>query len=339
MSADSATTTGYPRTALQDLPVNVSGVPAMTRPSEYCSLLKGRKRSFTEVESATLAKSEARIRYPFLEAPLKARNINVPCTEGAPKPYVSLRVSEVEIHADALKSFNEDIAPRKTEEAAVDVDAGDSPESEAESPARRSDLEDAMTSQRTEATEVTQPPPSVAESVRSQSRSRYSTNEQSQAELLRLRLRIALFKVRTGQTCIPLSRVEIDCESRRFSSEPPDQAPRSAQAFRVLHSPPTLKPTTFSARTMLNPQALSSPPPSANTSPGAATSNDGFKTPALPRRTALPSCVIHDGPQESLGEKGFAHKEEEENIPSSVMKQNVARSLMGLSQHAADTAP
>ena len=69
------------------------------------------------------------------------------------------------VHTEALQSSLGPGKLRQTEVAAAGLDARDSEESDPESPAHRSDLEDPVTSQQTEATEVTQAPNLVAESV------------------------------------------------------------------------------------------------------------------------------------------------------------------------------
>ena len=216
--------------------------------------------------------------------------------------------------------------PPLWKEAEATFDGSDLQESDPSSPTQRSDLENSMISQQTAATELSQPPPSVADSVsRHHGFPRPFVDVKQQAELLRLRLRIAMFKVKTGQACIPLSRVEVAHSSRKCASQ-------------SLLPPPPLKPTTFSARVVPNPQALSSPPRSASASPELGLTHEGFKTPALPRPKARVSEAVLSSPPDSLGGKEMTDQMEKENIPSSVIKKDAAQCLLGLSQALSSSA-
>ena len=77
--------------------MNVASTPAMAKTPEICNLLKGRKRSFDEIDRVVFSKSMNRAKYPFLKAPLRAPfmagNIDNPYVESIPEPCVSLLVN------------------------------------------------------------------------------------------------------------------------------------------------------------------------------------------------------------------------------------------------------
>ncbi|OCL10242.1 hypothetical protein AOQ84DRAFT_353638 [Glonium stellatum] len=108
----------------------------------------------------------------------------------------------------------------------------------------------------------------------------------SQAETLRLRLRVALYKVRTNQTNIPLSELALPAESPEpelptlaSTSRPPvpsitisstsPAATRTAPTTTTTAVPkllpaPILRPTAYSSRHITEPYLPSSPPASAS---------------------------------------------------------------------------
>ena len=93
-----------------------------------------------------------------------------------------------------------------------------------------------------------------------------------QAETLRLRLRVALFKVQTNQTNIPMSQLQIsmDGPSKQINvastSSVSSPEPEEPSLPKLLPAP-VLRPTAYSARTFALQQAPSSPPNSRGPSP------------------------------------------------------------------------
>ena len=150
------------------------------------------------------------------------------------------------------------------------------------------------------------------------------------AERLRLRLRLALFKVQTNQTNIPLSRLRIS------NREPFDQSP-STRSPAVLRSPsqptllpaPVFRPTTQSIRTVRRPGMLSSPPSSSGASPVKYFSPELFRTPALPRQENLPMQQTSSPPDSQSGRQSVVEGNRS-NLSSSAVKGYAARSLLGL---------
>ena len=113
--------------------------------------------------------------------------------------------------------------------------------------------------------------------------------------MLRLRLRLAHFKVQTNQTNIPLSRLRISGDESE--DQPPsidsDYSPNDPPSLPKLLPAPVLRPTAYSARTIAPRQIPSSPPSSVNNSPDKASRDDVFRTPALPRH------ATHASPQQT----------------------------------------
>lgn len=115
---------------------------------------------------------------------------------------------------------------------------------------------------------------------------------------MRLRLRLAWFKVQTGQTNIPLSQLCIP------SHKPDHSPPHSSPVLPTLLPAPILKPTAYSMRNIEQSQALSQPPSSSMSSPAKEDAPDVSQTPALPRRNPSSSQQLssppssHDGDQD-----------------------------------------
>lgn len=106
------------------------------------------------------------------------------------------------------------------------------------------------------------------------------THHAQQAESLRLRLRLALFKVQTDQTNIPLAQLRIPSHKLRNHQLPTDLSPEhSNPAVRALLPAPILKPTAYSIRKIGLPQMLSSPPSSSGSSPAKTSVSDSFGRP------------------------------------------------------------
>ena len=150
------------------------------------------------------------------------------------------------------------------------------------------------------------------------------------AELLRLRLRVAMFKVRTGQTNIPMSLC--------VSPDPP-QLPVLAPQPTVprLLPAPILQPTAYSARMIELPRISSSPPTSQHGSPArqaqieARVPDDVFRTPALPKhkRGRVAEGQLSSPPDSQERDDGMDLDEPTE-LTSSVVRGNAARDLLGL---------
>ena len=150
------------------------------------------------------------------------------------------------------------------------------------------------------------------------------------AETLRLRLRLAHFKVQTNQTDLPLSQLRID--RNQLSSPQKSTLRRDEQpSLPKLLPAPVLLPTAFSARMIARPQDLSSPP----CSPGHRAWKErpeAFRTPALPRQKVPTTLGQLSSPPDS--EEGMSRKqyEEEDNLTSSAVRGNAAIGLLGLRQ-------
>ena len=125
----------------------------------------------------------------------------------------------------------------------------------------------------------------------------------SYAELLRLRLRVAMFKVRTNQVGIPFDDLKVE-----QSPPPPPHAfalvPSEQQPCRPLLPAPLLRPTAYSNRMLYN--VPSSPP--ASFSPAKLSRGGEARTPTSGR---------FSGP-------------DEQELTSSIVKGRVAEGLLGL---------
>ncbi|KAK5125460.1 hypothetical protein LTR85_000569 [Meristemomyces frigidus] len=153
----------------------------------------------------------------------------------------------------------------------------------------------------------------------------------SRAEMLRLRLRVAMYKVRTNQINTPFSQLKMECRS---SPKPTSQAveeavaalrreaqqttPLSDQPFPKLLAAPVLKPTAYSSRMIYQPLLPSSPPVSRSP-----------ERKSLPQQIATPARAVSQlsSPPDSAGRLG---RREEAELTSSVVKGRVAEGLLGL---------
>ena len=156
----------------------------------------------------------------------------------------------------------------------------------------------------------------------------------SRAEMLRLRLRVAMYKVKTGQTDVPFSRlrVEVDRKDRHDSRDSPNRATNEAvesavaelrrEAQKSLASfnnrpipkllpAPVLLPTAYSSRMIYEAGLPSSPP--ASLSPDKSRQSKRMATPHRMGRQP-------DSPP------GSAERE----LTSSAVKGRVAEGLLGL---------
>lgn len=100
----------------------------------------------------------------------------------------------------------------------------------------------------------------------------------SRAELLKLRLKVAMYKIRTNQIDIPFSQLHLDEPQPKSTSQAVEEAVaqlrREAQEIvaksscssikqtgrPLLHNIPLLKPTSYSSRMISEPMLPSSPP-------------------------------------------------------------------------------
>ncbi len=148
--------------------------------------------------------------------------------------------------------------------------------------------------------------------------------------MLRLRLRLAHFKVQTNQTNIPLSQLRIsrDESEDRPPSRDSDFGPDDQPSLPRLLPAPILRPTAYSARTIAPMQIPSSPPSSVNNSPNKASRDDVFRTPALPRHAthALPQQTSSppDSQERSKGRDNVG------GLTSSAVRGKAAIGLLGL---------
>lgn len=170
----------------------------------------------------------------------------------------------------------------------------------------------------------------------------------SHAETLRLRLRVAMFKVRTGQVQVPFQELrteeerskeleqdaieeavaqlrreafevqERDAARRRQEQSRPQPAKDDNEdsGFPMLRSAPVLKPTAYSSRMIYNNAYPSSPPPEAE------------RLPAMTPRHRRIECLDPESAEKCDGSCG------EQELTSSVVKGRVAEGLLGL-RHAA----
>ncbi|KAL9579818.1 MAG: hypothetical protein Q9212_004876 [Teloschistes hypoglaucus] len=250
-----------PRRVLQNLPVNTVGTPKALKLPSPAGLY--RKRSISEVDEPIHAPSSTRRcgkEHEQRPVPKPLQHPLVLASEFAPKPM--LPEEKEEAMEQSTQGTNNDV-----DSSAVDSDGEG----------------DTLNTQQTAATELSQP-------------TRSSTP--ANVETLRLRLRLALFKVRTDQTNIPLSQL-------RIPSPKPVPSPRpSSPALPSLLPAPILKPTAYSMRKIEQPRTRSSPPSSSTSSPGKEKAADVFQTRAMPRREPSSSQQLSSPPSSHDGEHG-----------------------------------
>ena len=162
----------------------------------------------------------------------------------------------------------------------------------------------------------------------------------SHAEMLKLMLRVAMFKVRTGQIGVPFAELQVNCtlpnslveKGSAFDREAIDKAveelrteaqQRLPKKVPKLMSVPVLKPTAYSSRMIYETDFGSSPPlaGSANRSPELPV--------ALAAKVETPQRDVRRvGSPPSSGE-GVGRIREQE-LTSSVINGRVAEGLLGL---------
>ena len=141
-----------------------------------------------------------------------------------------------------------------------------------------------------------------------------------------------MFKVRTGQTNIPMSLCVAPDSPQLPLLAPPPAVPRLLPA-------PILQPTAYSARMTEPPRISSSPPTSQTESParqmqvGSRGSDDVFRTPALPKhkRGTVGEGQLSSPPDSQPRVDGMDLDQNTE-LTSSVIRGNAARDLLGLMQ-------
>ncbi|KAL8936964.1 MAG: hypothetical protein Q9216_004661 [Gyalolechia sp. 2 TL-2023] len=171
-----------------------------------------------------------------------------------------------------------------------------------------SDIEgDTVSTQQTAATELSQ-----------------ATNIEplSHAEKLRLRLRVALFKVRTDQTNVPISQLRIPSRGPLGKI-----VPHKETSQPTLLPAPVLKPAIHSARRVRPPRTFSSSSVRSETSPVRKSSLELSRTPPLPRNR-VPSPQSLSGPPDGQDEERF--EGDHTYLNSSAVNGYAARNLLSL---------
>ncbi|KAL6713358.1 hypothetical protein ACLMJK_008823 [Lecanora helva] len=170
------------------------------------------------------------------------------------------------------------------------------------------DPDETMVSQQTAATELSQPLQSRAS---------------QHAETLRLRLRLAHFKVKTNQTNVPLSQLRVAADQSSYPSGSQEISPP-----RLLPAP-ILKPSTTSPRA-IQADIPSSPPSSPCINSEDDVDDKAFRTPALPRQSKIARPETSPLDAHRQGPKQISR--EDESLTSSAVRGNAAIGLLGLRQ-------
>lgn len=148
--------------------------------------------------------------------------------------------------------------------------------------------------------------------------------------MLRLRLRLAQFRIRTNQVDVPFSQLRISPVDHNGTQSPPSSPlkPDEEQpSLPRLLPAPVLQPTAYSARTITRPQIPSSPPSSTQHSPDKAL-EEIFRTPALPRHAQSALRQTNSSPESRQWYRRAG--KEEESLTSSVIRGKAAIGLLGL---------
>ncbi|KAL8728528.1 MAG: hypothetical protein Q9166_005350 [cf. Caloplaca sp. 2 TL-2023] len=268
-----------PRRVLQDLPVNTSGISKSS--SLPTSTGTNLKRQIHEVEDPALAPVTSRAR--LADCAKSSSLKNGPISPGEAASQTTARKKDVEVVEGSTQYAN-------TNTASELVD---------------SDMEcytmDTQQTAAMETSQATQPLPL------------------SRAETLRLRLRVALFKVQTDQTYIPVSQLRIPS---------PSPGSTKVQPRRLLPAP-VLKPSVRFTQISQQPHMLSSPPVTRAGSPNKAPGPDVFRTPSLPLSRVQQYQQLSSPPDsQDGGSKGM--EAEDSNLSSSAVKGHAAISLLDL---------
>lgn len=177
-------------------------------------------------------------------------------------------------------------------------------------------------------------------------------NFKSKVELLRLRLRVAMYKVRTDQTLLPFSDLKMLSEfgmteksiRKDVSFKEPLPSPIRASLLNSLRAgqadggqgrpnslellpAPVLLPTAYSARFVSGPIAsVPSSPPSGFTSPRKDSMQQEDRITSLPATRVSSPYKAHTTPMA----RRILEEESEENLTSSVVKGRAANGLLEL---------
>ncbi|MCJ1265503.1 hypothetical protein MMC22_005383 [Lobaria immixta] len=228
------------RRALTDLPVNTSASPRQT--SSLKEMPTSLKRHVHEIDDPE---------YPVASIRLRVHSVKIP--QG--------HLPEIGVGALQKKTpSNLANQQQQISDGVGEMDEGSSQDGSKESMCSLPEFDigdETMASQETTATEVT----SAAEPTATQ-----------HAETLRLRLRVALFKVQTNQTNIPMSQLQISTHELDKLLEPVSVAssPLEEASLPKLLPAPVLRPTAYSARTIPRRKIPTSPPDSTVNSPEPA---------------------------------------------------------------------
>ncbi|MCJ1460879.1 hypothetical protein MMC28_011261 [Mycoblastus sanguinarius] len=253
------------------------------------------KRAIDEVEEPEYTQPASRVCVSPSRPESTARNMTQPEELSKPMPH-GLEVLEEMGEGDSPNSYKDSMS------SLVDFDP-----------------DETMASQQTTATELTQP---------------LQSRVGRHAETLRLRLRLAHFKVQTNQTNIPLSQLRISIHENQ---EAPPLQDKDLQSEEELSLPkllpaPVLRPTAYSARNIVDLQIPSSPPTSTANSPNRAGREEGFRTPALPRHTAQTTPRQTNSPPDSQERYSRSGAHEDDSLTSSAVRGKAAIGLLGLRQ-------
>ncbi|KAL8678405.1 MAG: hypothetical protein Q9186_005247 [Xanthomendoza sp. 1 TL-2023] len=282
-----------PRRALQDLSVNTHGTPNASRP--LTSTTGNLKRSIHEVDDPALPPLASRV-----------RSVNDASALEPKSPQLAPGV-------ESEKAFQ--ISSRENEACAMVVEGTQSTSSGTVSDLLDSDMEACPTdTQQTATTDISQA---------------IQPSTLSRAETLRLRLRVALFKVQTNQTHLPVSQLRISSpkfEERNLSTSP---SPKQTNVQPPILLPaPVITPAVRSDRSWPC-QMLSSPPITRVGSPSKDADADNFPTPSLPLSRVRLSHQLNSPPNSHDG--GPADRQAEDSLlSSSAVKGHAAASLLGL---------
>ena len=147
-----------------------------------------------------------------------------------------------------------------------------------------------------------------------------------------------MYKIRTGQTHLPMSQLAIAPRSPQ-SPTPASQLPSRTSAVPTLLPAPLIEPTPFSARMTVPPQLPSSPQTSQNASPEAKgeveprAGGEVFRTPALPKHKKLDTTESPLSGLSSIQKRPRGRELNEDNeLTSSAIRGSAARGLLGLMQ-------
>lgn len=159
----------------------------------------------------------------------------------------------------------------------------------------------------------------------------------SRAQVLRLRLRVAMYKVRTNQVNVPFDKLLVDdkkpdnrampqaveeavAELRREAQEEMSRQSLNSKPIPKLLRAPVLLPTAYSSRMIYGSAVPSSPPGSRSPERHAYTGPQAVATPHRAGRQL-------SSPPDSAERGG---RDFEQDLTSSVVKGRVAEGLLGL---------